>query len=219
MNQPWLNEKRVFVTGTDTEVGKTFVSVKILQMYARQGIRAGYFKPVATGGIFRDSELVSEDVLTVERLAGIREERSRMNPVCYEIPAAPLIAAELSGRPVSLTRIRLAYEELRDRCESFVVEGIGGIMVPLTEETLVVDLVREFGLPVVIVTRPVLGTINHTALTVRILKDMGIRILGLVVTSTTDKDPGIAVNASFDVLRRMTGLPVLREFPYEMEKE
>jgi len=89
-------------------------------------------------------------------------------------------------------------------------------MVPLTENFLVVDLVKEFDLPVIVVTRAVLGTINHTLLTIRVLKDLGIRTLGLMVCYTTDVDPGLSVTASFELLSRMSGLPVIKEFPYEM---
>jgi len=212
----WLNERRVFVTGTDTGVGKTFVSVKLMEMYREAGHVPGYFKPVATGCIYKEGELVSEDVLSIQRKTGYQEDFSLINPARYELPAAPLIAAQMSGGTVPLSRIRGSYNTLKEKYECLIVEGIGGVLVPLTETYMIIDLIKDFDCGALIVTRPNLGTINHTALTVRMLKDFGIRILGIVVTQASHIDPGIGEKAAFEVIENLTRVPILKKFQHEM---
>ncbi|MBN2145652.1 MAG: dethiobiotin synthase [Candidatus Aureabacteria bacterium] len=213
----WFNEKRVFITGTDTGVGKTYVSIKILQMFQENGLKPCYFKPISTGGIFHQNKLVSEDVLNVRKKTGIQESEELMNPLLYSIPAAPVISAELEGKPVQLNKIRQAYKSLCEHYESIVVEGIGGIMVPLTENYLVIDLVKEFNLPVIVVARAKLGTLNHTALTIRVLKDFGIKISGIVISHSSQMDLELGEDASIAVMERITGIPVIKRFFYEMD--
>jgi dethiobiotin synthetase len=213
----WFNERRVFITGTDTGVGKTFVSIKILQMFQENGLKPCYFKPVATGGVFHQNKLVSEDVLKVKKKTGLEEPEEVMNPLLYSIPAAPLISSELEGKPVQLNKIRMAYKSLSERYESIVVEGVGGIMVPLTESYLVIDLVKELDLPVIVVARAILGTINHTALTIRVLKDFGIKICGIVISHSGSMDQEVGEEASLAVIERITGVPIIKRFSYEMD--
>jgi dethiobiotin synthetase len=213
----WLNEKNVFVTATDTGVGKTFVSAKLMAMYQEAGETPAYFKPVATGCIYRDDSLISEDVLRIQQKTGFKEDPSLINPVSYELPAAPLIAARMNGESVPLTRIRNNFQALQKKYDCMVVEGIGGILVPLTENFLVIDLVKEWNLGTLIVARPNLGTINHTALTVRVLKDFGVRILGIVISHASFVDPGIGEKSAFEVIENLTGVPILKIFPHEMD--
>ncbi|EKD27428.1 MAG: Dethiobiotin synthetase, partial [uncultured bacterium] len=170
---------------------------------------------VATGGVYKENTLVSEDVLKIIKNTGLEESLDLMNPVINEIPAAPLIASNLSGKPVSLAKIMSAFEILNKKYESLVVEGIGGILVPITKDCQVIDLIKEFKLPVVIVTRAILGTINHTALTAKVLKDAGIPVIGIMVSHTCDVNPGTPVTSSFEVIKNMTGLPIIKEFKYE----
>ena len=124
----FFNEKRVFITGTDTDVGKTFVSVKLLNMMREKGLNPGYFKPVATGGVFRNGNLVSEDVLTVKEQALIADDCNFINPVLYKLAAAPRIAAETEAEVIDMLKIDNAYEALCSKYESFIVEGVGALV-------------------------------------------------------------------------------------------
>jgi dethiobiotin synthetase len=209
----WFHEKRIFVTATDTGVGKTFVSTKILEMYLHQGLNPCYFKPVATGAISVGGKLVSEDVLTVQKKIALRESPEFMNPVCYEIPAAPLVAAQISGKPLPLALIQEAYQRLHEKYDCFVVEGIGGVLVPLTETIMVLDLIKAWGLPTLVVARATLGTINHTALTIQALRDFGVKILGIVISCSTQENP--VERHSFPVIEKITQVPILKIFPHE----
>ncbi len=211
----WFNEKRVFVTATDTGVGKTYLSAKILEMYRHHGLNPCYFKPVATGAVFVGGKAVSEDVLTVQKKTGLTESAEFMNPVIYELPASPLVAAQISGEPVPLAKIHSAYQRLCEKYDCFVVEGIGGVLVPLTETYWVVDLIKEWKLPTLVVARAALGTINHTALTIRALRELGIKILGIVISHTSNVHESFVEQASFKVIEKITNVPILKIFPHE----
>ncbi len=212
----WFNEKRVFVTATDTGVGKTFVSTKILEMYLHEGLNPCYFKPVATGAIFVDGKAVSEDVLMVQKKVGLTESAEFMNPVIYKIPASPLVAAQILGEPLPLSKIHSAYQRLCEKYDCFVVEGIGGVLVPLTETYGILDLIKEWNLSTIVVARATLGTINHTALTIRALKDFGIKILGIVISSSVkDSQESLVKQLSFQTIEKMTKVPILKTFPHE----
>jgi len=213
----FFNEKRVFITGTDTDVGKTFVSVKLLNMMREKGLNPGYFKPVATGGILHNGHLVSEDVLTVKNNTSITDDDHFINPVLYKLGAAPRIAAETAAEIINLVEIDNAYKNLCHKYESFIVEGIGGIYVPLTEQVSVIDLIKKWNLPVILVSKAVLGNINQTVLSLKALQNEGVNIIGIIVSYVTKEYPGIAVEKSFQIIEEMTKVKVLAKFPYEGE--
>ncbi len=215
----FFKEKRVFITGTDTDVGKTFVSVKLLNMTREKGLNPGYFKPVATGGVFRNGNLVSEDVLTVKEQALIADDCNFINPVLYKLAAAPRIAAETEAEVIDMLKIDNAYEALCRKYESFIVEGIGGIYVPVTEEISVIDLIKKWELPVILVSKAVLGNINQTVLSLKALQNEGVNIIGVVVSYVTEELPGIAIEKSFIVIEEMSKVPILAKFPYEGESK
>ena len=212
-----LNEKRIFVIGTDMRAGKTFVCVKLLEMLKKNGLNPGYFKPVSTRGVFKDNQLVSEDVLLIRNKTGLSDPFESMCPQVYEVQAPPLIAAELSGKPVSLTKIRGAFEALCRKYESFVVEGIGGVLEPLSPSYLVIDLIREFSLPVVVVAKAEAGILNQVALTVRALKASGLKVAGIAMSYTSGLDTGLSVGPSIDFIEKITGVPFLEKFNHEMD--
>ncbi len=158
-----------FVTGTDTGVGKTFVSAGILASLRRRGVSTAALKPVETGC---DDE--PEDAALLRAAAGHAEV-----PHTYRMPAAPAVAARLEGRPVSLARIRAAFASLvADFC---LVEGAGGLLVPYTDDLLAADVVASLGLPLLVVARASLGTINHTLLTLAEAHRRGLPIAGVIL--------------------------------------
>jgi dethiobiotin synthetase len=173
-------ENGIFITATDTEVGKTFVSGLLLRSLLRLGTRPGYFKPVASGCQVKNGSLVSEDLLFIESFTGLKMEPGMHCPVRYLKPLAPLSAAQMERRPVDLEKIWEAYDRLKRLYSFLVVEGVGGVMVPLKENYLVLDLMVDCRLPALIVCRPALGTINHTLLTLEALKNRGVPILGFL---------------------------------------
>ena len=163
-----------FVTGTDTGVGKTFVAAGIVRALRRRGIDVGVMKPVASGVV----RGVSRDAVLLKEAAGVRDSLQFINPIGLEPPLAPSVAARVSKSPIDLRRVWFAYGTLAARHDCMVVEGVGGLMVPIKDRYPVAAMAKALGLPIVIVTRPTLGTINHTALTVHAARSHGLEVIG-----------------------------------------
>jgi dethiobiotin synthetase len=199
----------LFVTGTDTGVGKTFVAAGLAAAFRRRGLDVGVMKPVASGAVRRGKAWVSEDAELLRASAGAADPLELVNPVLLRPPLAPSVA----GR-VDLGRVMRAWRELRARHRTMIVEGVGGLLVPLLPRFPVAELARRLGLPLLVVARPTLGTINHTALTVLAARAFGLRLLGLVINHAVRTAPSAAVRTSPRALEVETGLPVLARIPF-----
>ena len=191
--------KGVFITGTDTGVGKTYITCSLLRALKKHGISAGAMKPIATGD--------RDDARKIIETAGIREPLSRVNPVFLKYPLAPFMSARLSGRKIDLAPVWEQYKYFRKNYEFTVVEGVGGILVPIKKDYSVVDMAKHFSLPVVIVARPYLGTINHTLLTVDKLRREKLPVAGIILSCRQSST--LAEKTNPELLRELTGLPVL----------
>jgi dethiobiotin synthetase len=190
----------VFVTGTDTDCGKTVVAGGLLRVLSEAGRRAAGFKPVAAGAQPTPLGLRNEDALALqaESVAGIAYED--VNPLCYAPAIAPHIAAAESGRPIRFAVIREAHDRLAARVDSVVAEGAGGWRVPLGDDGDMADLAALLGYPVVLVVGLRLGCLNHALLSADSIRSRGLRLLGWVGSAL---DPGMA--------RRDENLATLRE--------
>jgi dethiobiotin synthetase len=152
----------LFITGTDTGVGKTYVAALIARTLAAAGHRVGVYKPAASGCRRRDGQLLSDDALALWNAAGQPGELERVCPQCFEAPLAPHLAARREGKRLDPALLRSGIEYWRARAEIIVVEGAGGLMSPLGETEYVGDLADQLGFPLLIVARNTLGTINAT---------------------------------------------------------
>lgn len=169
----------VFVTGTDTGIGKSIVSAALLNALHDAGIRAVGMKPVASGCLQTHAGLRNEDAqLLLEH--GLEAPYEWVNPVALAEPIAPHLAARHAGREISLAPLRDAFARLAQQAQLVVVEGVGGWMVPLSESLLLVDLVRELQLPVVLVVGLRLGCLNHALLSARAIQADGCELLGWI---------------------------------------
>jgi dethiobiotin synthetase len=204
----------IFVTGTDTGVGKTVVAAGIAAALARRGEDVGVMKPVASGARLRGGRLVSDDALLLVRAAGSRDPLELVNPICLRPPLAPSVAARVSGRRIGLGRVWKAYRTLSRVHECLVVEGVGGILVPVLDRFPVALLAKRLGLPLLIVARPTLGTINHTALTVLAARTHGLPVRGIVINHHARFRRGLAERLNPAALETETGVPVLGEVPW-----
>jgi len=204
----------IFITGTGTGVGKTHVGAGIAAALRSMGVDVGVMKPVETGCKARNGVLVPRDAVILSRAAMVLDPLDQLNPFRFREPLAPSVAAERAGAPISVGRIASSFRALRRRHEYLIVEGAGGIMVPLTRRVSNLDLARSLGLPVLVVALPGLGTINHTVLTVMALRSGGITCAGIVINSASRTRPGIAERTSPPVIERMTGIPVLGMVAY-----
>ncbi|MBN1917772.1 MAG: dethiobiotin synthase [Verrucomicrobia bacterium] len=204
----------IFVTATDTGVGKTFVAAGLARALKAQGINVGVMKPIASGGTRTPDGLACDDARQLADAVSSSDERSLINPVCLEAPLAPLVAARLEGKHVDLAAVWRAYEALAGRHDFLVVEGVGGLLVPLDEGATVLDLITMFRLPALVVARPTLGTINHTLLTIRYAREHGVNVLGLVINAAEPVEQSQAVETNAAVLEEWGRAPILADFPH-----
>lgn len=204
----------VFVTGTDTGVGKTAIAAGLAAYLRSQGIAVAVMKPVQTGGKQVNGRLESEDLKLLVKAAGIEEPQELTNPYCLELPSAPNLAARVAGIKIEPRRIIEAYRDLAARYQAVIVEGAGGLMVPIQDDYTYVDLVRDLGLPLVIVARATLGTINHTALTVKCAKAEGITVGGIILNYVRPGTDDLVEKNNPGIIQKLTGIPVWGVIPY-----
>ncbi len=196
-----------FITGTDTGVGKTYVTARLIRRLRARGLDTVGFKPMCCGSR-EDAELLraaADDTLAL----------NEVNPVWLRTPAAPYTAAMIENRPIDLALIRETYAGLRARHGSVLVEGVGGWLVPITRDYAVADLAAEFALPVIVVVKNRLGALNHAALTVHHVRSRGLTCAGMIlndgqpVAADSDEPQSIAMATNQAVLEDMLGVPIL----------
>jgi dethiobiotin synthetase len=193
----------IFVTGTDTGVGKTYVTAAILKELRRRGVKAAAFKPIACGvGGRRDAKIYA-------KLMDNEVPLDLINPVFLRHPLAPVVAAKLERRKIDLPRVFSCYETLLSRYSVVLVEGAGGLLVPIQPNYFVADMAKELRLPLLIVARLGLGTINHSVLTVRQAKAMGLKVKGIVLNDTLGRKHGLAERTNIEVVPESCGAPLL----------
>jgi len=207
----WLDKiaDGVFITATDTEVGKTAVAGALARLLVERGWDVGVMKPVASGCRRRRGSWVCEDAECLRQAAQSDDPLDLVNPVRLTAPLAPSVAAAMAQTRVDLRAVRRAYRALRRRHRCVIVEGIGGLLVPITRTRLVADLAVELALPVIVVARATLGTINHTLLTIEAARRRGLRVLGVVVNRYPRARPDAAARTSPAEIERCGGVPVL----------
>ncbi len=205
-------KRGVFIIGTDTGVGKTVIAAGIALVARERKMRIGVMKPVATGCFDREGQLLSHDTLFLLEASGANSHELA-NPVRFRNPLAPLAAAREEDGSVDTSHILRAYEELHENFDYVIVEGIGGLMVPFTENYFVSDLIKEFDLPVVIVSRTKLGTINHTLLTIESAKSKGLTVKGIIFNNFNEGALSIDEKTSPRIIEDLSGVPVLGMVP------
>ena len=203
--------KAIFITGTDTGVGKSIASAVIAMLLKRKGHSVGVMKPVTSGCIERDGKLVSEDAELLCFAAGT-EVTSDSAPYLLKAPLAPSLAASMEGVRIDFQVIRDAYQRLSEQYEYLIVEGAGGLMVPVTGGMLISDLALFLGLPIAVIARPGLGTVNHTCLTTFSAKNLGLTVKGVIV-NRFPQNPGDAEKHAPHMLDSLSGSPLLGVFP------
>jgi len=209
----------VFVTATDTGVGKTILAGHLAESIRSIGYDAGVMKPVASGCICKknpvtgEQKLISEDAEILARLSGVTDPLDQIAPLRFREPLAPMIAAEIELRTVDLHCVRQSWIRLSNRHQYMVVEGIGGLMVPITSTYYVLDMIKEFGLPALIVARTGLGTLNHTILTVNALRTQQVKLAGIVMNQLEPSQPGLAEKTNPGVLEKCLDIPVIGTVP------
>ncbi|HIE90922.1 MAG TPA: dethiobiotin synthase [Methylophilaceae bacterium] len=170
----------LFITGTDTDVGKTHVACQIIKQYVAQGLKVIGMKPVAAGCELVDGEWVNEDVQKLTTASNVSAPVELVNPYCFKKYIAPHLAAEKAGVTIGLAKITQAYEQLATMADVVIVEGAGGFLVPLNNQVSLADLAEALAIPVVLVVGMRLGCINHSLLAAEAIKARGLTLHGWV---------------------------------------
>jgi len=195
-----LKSKGIFITGTDTGVGKSIMSAGLARLLLNRGVSVGVFKPVASGGS------VSEDGKLLQKAAKLPDSAyAGIVPIHYKQPLAPWVASWKEGK-VDLAKVEKAYQKAKASCDFLIVEGVGGIQVPIARNFFVTDWMLKWKLPVLVVARAGLGTINHTLLTVETLQKRKIKVVGVLVNGYTGN--GIAEQTNVKALKKLLKVPV-----------
>ncbi len=200
----------VFITGTDTGVGKTVITAALAWTMVQAGRKVAVMKPVQTGTGLPGLT----DIEFIERVLGAKYDVDDVCPYRFREPLSPLSASKISGIKIDTERIKQAYHKLRSMSDLVVVEGAGGLLVPILDNYLMADLASDLGLPLLIVTRPDLGTLNHTALTVESARRRGIDVIGIVI-NRFPPSPGLAERTNPELIASMTGAPIAGVFPLD----
>ena len=202
----------LFVTGTDTGVGKTVLTAALAASLRAEKLNVGVWKPVQSGALLGNGMTDAERLL---QGSGIDELPGAVAPFTFEAPLTPLLAAKQAGVTLTMKALIAAGEPLIKRYDALLIEGAGGVAVPLTDSALVVDLISELRVPALIVARSGLGTINHTLLTISFLQQRGIPIIGVIMNdgelADTYDDPSVYTNA--ELIENYSGIKVLGRFP------
>ncbi len=201
------HQRAMFVTGTDTDAGKTYISAALLRHFAAQSLRVVGMKPVASGVTELDGVLHNSDVTQLRQASNVQADMRWINPYCFAPAIAPHIAAQQAGVTIDLQQIKQAYEQLCGMADVVVVEGAGGWLVPLNGQQTIADLAQLLDIPIVLVVRIRLGCINHALLSVADIQRRGLTLLGWVANCMEDEMPVMQENIA--TLQQLIAAPCL----------
>jgi dethiobiotin synthetase len=203
--------RSIFITATDTDVGKTLISGLLLQFLTNKSINCGYQKWASSGNAEAPADLDS-----CLQTAGITPDPELLDlqvPYRFDFPGSPHLAAELAGKEIDPEKIIGAYREMYNRHEFLIVEGVGGLLVPLRRDLLLADLLARLEIPVLIVARSGLGTLNHTLLTIEALRTRQIAIAGVLFTDG-ENDNEILVKDNIKTIAETGKVEILGRLPF-----
>jgi len=201
----------LFVTGTDTRGGKTVVAAGLLYTLREAGLNAAPMKPVQTGGALEEGRLVSPDLRFCLKTCDMKpsaDDERLMNPYCFQMPCSPHLAARMEGARVEIGAIQEWLQELLLRYETVIVEGAGGVLAPINESETMLDMMQALRLPVVVVAKRSLGTINHTLLSLQALREAGVEVLGVIFNEIEYTDEHVALDNEATI-RRLGKIDIL----------
>jgi dethiobiotin synthetase len=208
-----VTAKGFFITGTDTEVGKTVVATALVRGLVARGLRVAVMKPVASGSQRTPEGLRNEDALALMQTSNVAAPYDRVNPYCFEPAISPHIAAEESGITVDLHRIRRNFDALSADADLVIVEGAGGWLAPVGPSTSMKDLARTLELPTILVVGVKLGCINHALLTKLAIESQGATFAGWIANTL---DPAmLKQKENLEMLTRGLGSPPLEIVPWQ----
>ena len=205
----------IFITGTDTSVGKTLVTTALVMCLTQRGIDVGVMKPIETG-VSRSAKTQS-DGARLRRAAGSYDPMAEVSPYIFQLPVAPLSAARAEETTMQVAPIMRAFQAMRQKHTLMVVEGVGGVHVPITPSLSMLDLIYRMKLLAVVVGQSGLGGINHALLTLHALRQRKIPIVALVLNQrrpVRTKTARLQERSTVSLLRLLAGVPVVGPLPY-----
>ena len=203
----------VFITGIDTEIGKTEIACGFAWVLRKNEIKVGVMKPFATSSKIYSKDYKSQDTAKLAKAAGVGDPDETLNPVFFPLTASPLMAAEISHKPINLKKVIEKFMFLKKKYDFIVVEGIGGVMVPITHKVSLLHVVRKMNLPVIIVSRPKLGSINHTVMTINACREFKVPIVGIIFNQMPIR-PNIVESMTPFYIERLTKTKTLSVIPF-----
>jgi len=206
----------ILITGTDTGVGKTFFACGLAALLRARGYRVGVMKPAETGCPEKNGKLFPEDAALLKEASGCAEPLEAICPYRFPEPLAPSVAAERAGQRIDIDRLLAVYRSISAAHDITLVEGAGGLMVPLLPSYTYADLALVLKLPIVAVAADRLGVINHLLLTLEHANCKGLRTLGYALNRLSD-EPSLATDTNREALAYLTGAPCLGELPFMSE--
>ncbi|MDE1838499.1 MAG: dethiobiotin synthase [Thaumarchaeota archaeon] len=209
--------KSYFITATDTGVGKTTVTSALATCMQKLGINVGVMKPIATG-IVQKTGFKSSDVSILHRATQVNDPEDEINPIFMPLPVSPYDASKTLDLKFDKKIIFEKFTKLKSKHDMLLVEGIGGILTPISKDYFVADLIKEMNLETIIITRSTLGTLNHTVMTVNTCHDYKIPITGIIVNNY-DENGGPAETNAPTTIYEITGIPILGVLPFVRDYE
>ena len=188
------NKSAYFITGTDTDVGKTYIASALVQHFCQQGLQAVGMKPVAAGAELVDGRLLNSDVTELIKAGNVDADLALINPYVFAPAIAPHIAAEQAGIRVLLDNIQQSFDVLQTKADVVVVEGAGGFRVPINRQETMADLAVKLNLPIILVVGVRLGCINHALMTAGSIRAAGLNLVGWVANRIDPNMPAIEEN-------------------------
>lgn len=206
----------LFLVGTDTGVGKTFLAARIARQLMEDAVSVGIYKPACSGSVTRDGETPFWQDVEIHYEALSRQfARERICPQAFQAALAPPVAARLENRRVDEELLRAGADWWRSRVEFLLVEGVGGLLCPLSENLTVCDLAEQLGYPLLVVGRLGLGTINHTLLTLEVARRRGLQVAGIVLNESQPGEGGLAGETNAREIARHCNVPILAVVGYQ----
>jgi dethiobiotin synthetase len=204
--------KGIFVTGTDTGVGKSIVTGLLAKYLREKGYKVVTQKWVQTGSRFSADINLHLKIMGVSKSA-IKDYLNCVCPYIFKLPASPHLAAKAENKKIKIARIKKSFKLLSLKFDFVIVEGIGGALVPVNENRLVIDIAKELGLPVLVVAQNKLGAINHILMTIEVLNKRKMKILGLLFNNCKGQDK-LILKDNPDIIRKITGQNILGVLPW-----
>ena len=202
--------KSLFISGTDTDVGKTYITAGLAVTLRKMGLDVGVMKPFAAGTAQKKG-FKSEDIEILSKAAQVNDPENLVNPQFFKIPASPYTAWKKLKIKPKIPTVLTNFKKLSKLHDLMLVEGMGGIMTPILKNYFITDLIKEMKIPTIIVTRSKIGTINHTVMTIKMCEKYKIPIKGIIINNF---DKGYAVKELTRDLQNLTGVKVLGSIPF-----